>query len=276
MNNFKISNPNKLLWPKLGIKKIDYLNLMYELSPYILKYAQNRKLTVIRYPDGVAKKSFYQKNLPDYAPSWVEQSLNSADILLWMANQAALEFHTCFNTLNNANNPTSLVFDLDPSKNQTFEQVMEVALLIYETLTKLNIKSYVKTSGSTGLQIYIPVGCKYSYENARKINEFFAKYFAQSYPTKISIERLIKNRGNKLYFDYLQMWKGKTIITPYSTRAVENARIATPITWQELKQGIDINDFNFFSIKERLAKKGDLFSNMENDVQDLDFILKKL
>ncbi len=271
-----ISNPDKILWPKLGIKKIDYINYIYELSPYILKHAQNRKLTVIRYPDGINSKNFYQKNLPDYAPDWVELSLNSVDTLLWFANQAALEFHTTFNTYDKPDNPENLVFDLDPSKGQNFDQVVEVALLVHATLHKLNIRSYAKTSGKTGIQVYIPVGAKYNYSEARKLNYFFAEYFAQNYKDKITIERLIKNREGKLYFDYLQMWKNKTIVTAYSPRAVENGLISTPVTWQELSRGIDVNDFNFFTMKDRLNQIGDLFAALKTDIQDLDFILEKL
>ncbi|WDV47825.1 non-homologous end-joining DNA ligase [Clostridiaceae bacterium M8S5] len=276
MKNIDITNPEKLLWPKLGIKKIDYINFLYKLSPYILKYSKNRALTVIRYPDGVDGKSFYQKNLPKYAPDWVKHSLDNINILMWMGNQAALEFHTSFNTLDEINNPSSLVFDLDPSKGQTFNQVVEVALLIHETLEKLKVKSYVKTSGATGLQIYIPVGGKYSYEEARSINEFFGVYFSKVYSNKITIERLVKNRNKKLYFDYLQMYRGKTIISPYSPRAVENAPISTPISWDELHKGINPTDFNMLNIIDRLNKIGDLFDSTDTEIQDLDFILKAI
>lgn len=276
MRNIDITNPNKIMWSKLKIRKIDYITILYKLSSYILKYAKNRDLTVIRYPDGVEGKSFYQKNLPNYAPDWVEHSLDNIDILMWMGNQAALEFHTSFNTKDKPNNPSSLIFDLDPSKGQTFTQVVEVALLIHETLLSLNIRSYAKTSGATGIQIYIPVGGKYSYEEARKINEFFGIYFSQKYKDKITIERLVKNRNKKLYFDYLQMWKGKTIITPYSPRAVKDGLIATPVLWQELESGIDIHDFNLHNIINRIEKVGDVFCDMDSNIQDLDFILKEM
>lgn len=265
----KITNPKKILWPALGIRKIDYIAKLIELAPFILPHTTNRLLTTIRYPDGVTGKSFYQKNIPQYAPQWIESVewkntryiiLNSKATLGWLGNQAALEFHTTFNYYQNQDYPTALVFDLDPSKGQPFEQVVEVALYIFHTLTTLGINSYVKTSGATGLQIYIPIGRRYNYDLARQINKFFGEYFSQRLPKLITIERMTGKRGNKLYFDYLQMWHGKTITSVYSPRATINATISTPLEWEELNKGIKPEDFTLLNIRERLEEKGDLFA----------------
>lgn len=280
----RITNSEKILWPELGIKKIDYITKLIELGPYILPHAKDRFLTAIRFPDGVGGKSFFQKNTPKYAPDWVEKAewnenmytlLNSMAILVWLGNQGALEFHTSFNLYHQEDTPTSLVFDLDPSKGQEFQDVVDVALLINETLEGLNIRSWVKTSGATGLQIYIPVGQRYDYNAARNINEFFGRFFSQKYPEKITIERMVKRRGSKLYFDYLQMWNGKTITMVYSPRATSKGTISMPITWDELKGGIKVEDFHILNAKNRLDKVGDLFKpllSVENS-QNLDFIL---
>jgi len=281
----RISNPEKLMWPELGIRKIDYIAKMVELSPFILPHSKDRLLTAIRYPDGVDGKSFFQKNTPEYAPEWVETAewndnnytvLNSLATMVWLCNQAVLEFHTSFNLVHKENMPTDLVFDLDPSPEQQFDSVAETALLIHDTLTELNIKSWIKTSGATGLQIYIPVGGRYDYNTARKINEFFGRYFAQKYPEKITLERMVKNRGNKLYFDYLQMWNGKTITMVYSPRAVSGGNVSMPVTWEEVKHGILPENFNLLNAKERLEEKGDLFAAllMPENYQNLDFLLK--
>jgi len=264
----KITNPEKILWPSLGISKLDYIAKIVELAPFILPHTANRLLTTIRYPDGVMGKSFYQKNIPQYAPEWIYSVvwrntryivLNSVATLGWLANQAALEFHTAFNYYQYQDYPTALVFDLDPSKGQPFEQVVEVALTIFHTLTTLGINGYVKTSGATGLQLYIPIGRKYNYDLARKINRFFGEYFSQKLPRLITIERMTDKRGNKLYFDYLQMWQGKTITSAYSPRATASATISTPLEWEELNKGITPEDFTLINIKERLEDKGDLF-----------------
>ncbi|MFP4698049.1 MAG: non-homologous end-joining DNA ligase [Eubacteriales bacterium] len=279
-----ITNPNKILWPMLGITKIEYLKKLTVIADSLIKYTKGRLLTTIRYPDGVNNSSFFQKNTPNYAPKWIDTYknedknyilLNKLATLIWLGNQGSLEFHISFNTINNPLNPSSLVFDLDPFKEQDFDEVIEVALLVHETLEQLHLKNYVKTSGATGLQIFIPLGNKYNYLEARNINAFFAKYFSDKYPTKITTERMIKNRGRKLYFDYLQIWEGKTIIAPYSPRGTNDATVSMPLTWEELKKGVRPKDFNLLNIEERLVKN-DLFENVmhENNNEGLDYILE--
>lgn len=264
----KLSNPEKLIWPEAGIRKIDYLVRMIELAPFFLPHAQDRLLTTIRYPDGIHGESFFSKNMPEYAPRWITRQkwkgiqyavLDSIPTLVWLINLASLEFHTSFNKCKKENNPTSIVFDLDPSKGQNFDDVIEISLLIKETLDSLAIKSFIKTSGASGMQIYIPVGGKYDYATLRKINEFFGHYFTQKYPSKITIERSVGKRGTKLYFDYLQMWQGKTLTMAYSPRANQHAAISMPIGWDEVKKGIKPSDFTLNNAYTRLLEKGDLF-----------------
>ncbi len=280
----KISNPNKILWTKLEITKIDYIDILIKLSPFLLPYTTNRLLTTIRYPDNIENKSFFQKKLPESSPEWIDTidrkedsyiNLNKLQTLIWLGNLASLEFHTSFNRVED-NFVSYLVFDLDPSDGQDFDFVIEVALIIYKELNKLNINSYIKTSGATGLQIFIPIEPKYSYEEARKINEFFGMYFSKKYPHLITIERSVKKRGHLLYFDYLQMWKGKSIISVYSPRAVKSGAVSTPITWDELKKGVKPEDFNLKNIISRLNKKGDLFDVflLNKERQNLDYIFK--
>ena len=279
-----VSNPEKLLWPEAGISKAVYISSMLELAPYILPYAKGRLLTTIRYPDGIHGESFYQKDCPEYAPEWVNTALygdiryillDSLPTLIWLVTQAALEFHVTFNTADREDYPTYLVFDLDPSKGQTFEEVIEVGLLVHETLEALSIKSFAKTSGATGLQVYIPVKGRYDYTLARQINEFFARYFSQKYPKLITIERIVKNRGKKLYFDYLQMWHGKTIATAYAPRANENASISMPIDWSDLTS-IKPGDFTLLNSARLLAETGDRFKGLFEVDQNLDSILEKI
>ena len=279
-----VSNPEKLLWPEAGIKKIDYISSMLVLAPYILPYAKGRLLTTIRYPDGIHGESFFQKSCPEYAPEWINTSLygdiryillDSLPALIWLATQAAFEFHVTFNTVDRGDYPTYLVFDLDPSKGQSFDDVKEVAFRVHETLTALLIKSFAKTSGATGVQVYIPVNGRYDYDHARLINEFFGKYFSQKYPDLITIERIVRNRGKKLYFDYLQMWHGKTIASAYSPRATEKATISMPIDWDELAN-IKPGDFTLLNAAKRLAESGDRFKGLFEVDQNLDSILDKI
>lgn len=201
--------------------------------------------------------------------------LDSLPTLVWLVTQAALEFHVTFNTVDREDHPTYLVFDLDPSKGQSFDEVIEVGLRIYETLEALSIKSFAKTSGATGLQVYIPVNSRYSYDQARTINEFFGKYFSQKYPGLITIERIVKNRGKKLYFDYLQMWYGKTIAAAYSPRATEKAPVSMPIRWKELS-GVKPEDFTLLNAAKRLEETGDRFKGLLEVDQSLDSLLEKI
>ncbi len=264
---------------------MEYIQKLILLAPYILPYSKDRLLTCIRYPDGISGKSFYQKNIPEHAPEFIKTRdwndnkyilLNDLETLVWLGNMAALELHVAFDR-GEDKNPDCLVFDLDPSEGQSFKEVAKGAILINETLESLNIKSYLKTSGATGLQIYIYTAGKYNYDQARAINEFFGKFFSQKYPEVFTIERKTAKRGKNIYFDYLQLWQGKTIICPYSPRAVLKASVATPVTWEELKKGVHPSDFNLLNIKERLDKTGDLFADLLNPERsaDLDFILEK-
>ncbi|AGI39604.1 DNA polymerase domain-containing protein [Thermoclostridium stercorarium subsp. thermolacticum DSM 2910] len=270
-SRLQISNPDKLLFPDVGITKLEYIEKLYELSGYILKYTKGRALTTIHYPDGVSEKSYYQKNIPSHAPDFVSHKLigdidyiimDSAETLLWLGNMAALEFHIPFNSITRPDHPDALVFDLDPSEGQSFAQVTDAAMIIYNTLEELGIRSYCKTSGATGLQIAVPLAGEIDYDTARKVNEFFGRYFAQKYPDVFTIERKINDRGKKIYFDYLQMWKGKTIICPYSPRATKTANVSAPVLWEEVEKGIVPEDFTLKNIIQRLEEKGDLYESV--------------
>ncbi|WP_139492863.1 non-homologous end-joining DNA ligase [Brevibacillus dissolubilis] len=282
-----ITNPDKPLWPEAGVTKLRYLQYLIEVSPYFLAYSKNRLLTVIRYPHGIQDKSFYQKNIPDYAPDWIKTAewentryvlLNDLPTMIWMANQAALEWHISFHEAHN-DLPTELVFDLDPSTAE-FGPVIEAALQLKEVLDELRLPGYIKTSGASGMQVYVPIKRQYSFEQTREVGQFIATYLTQKYPKTITIERLVKNRGTKLYVDYLQHWRGKTLAAPYSTRAKPQATVSTPLTWDEVPQ-IHPTDFTVETVPARIKTKGDLFHPLlEADKQVsldpiLDFLKKK-
>jgi bifunctional non-homologous end joining protein LigD len=278
-----ITNPNKLLWSSPPVTKLDFIKLLIGLSPYMLPHLKNRLLTTIRYPDGIDGKSFYQKNIPDHAPEWIESYVwentqyilcNNTETLVWLGTQACLELHTSFH-LAQDDRPTELVIDLDPMGND-FSKVIELAIEIHELLHGLGIRVFPKTSGATGLQLYIPIQKKYSFEETRKLNEFWATYFASKLPHLVTIERLVKERGSLIYFDYLQHWRGKTLTAPYSTRARPGCPVSTPLTWNELKRGIHPSQFHIHNILGRLEALGDLFYPLvdEQHEQSLDDILQ--
>jgi bifunctional non-homologous end joining protein LigD len=260
-----VSNPFKPLWPEAEVNKLGYIQYLMEVSPSLLPYTKNRLLTVIRYPHGIHDKHFFQKNLPDYAPEWIatkrwENTLyplcNDLPTLIWMANQAALEWHVSFH-LADDEIPTELVFDLDPSTPE-FEPAAQAAIYLKEVLDELRLPSFVKTSGASGLQVYIPIERRYSFEQTRTVSQFVSSYLVQQHPELFTMERKVKDRGSKLYIDYLQHWRGKTLPAPYSTRARPEATVSTPLRWDEVAK-IHPTQFTVHTVPGRLKQMGDLF-----------------
>ncbi len=273
-SNVTMTNPDKVLFPDTGMTKGAYVNALVALAPYLLPHTSGQPLTVLRYPHGVGDEFFYQKRPPKGMPDWVNittddtgeefVNLDSLKTLIWLGNSAALEFHVPFCAPDGM--LRALVFDLDPSEGQTFEDVAACALAVHETLSQLGVPCYAKTSGASGLQIHIPTR-RMTFEEGRKINLFFGKYFAAKHPSTVTIERLVKNRGRKLYFDYLQMGHGKSIISVYSPRAVPCGAVSMPVTWDELKKGAKPCDFTLQNAAQRLQKTGDLFAPMLREGQ---------
>ncbi|MFO7289686.1 MAG: non-homologous end-joining DNA ligase [Bacillota bacterium] len=262
-----ISNPEKMLYPAAGITKWDYVLHLARLAPFLLAHSRRRLLTTIRYPHGVGDTFFYQKNVPPNAPDWIATVregqvtyvlLENTPTLIWLANLACLEFHLSFHYADDPDHPPELVFDLDPSV-EGFDRVMEAALLTREVLNQLELDAWVKTSGATGLQLYIPIQGRLSFEQTRRVSRFIARYLEEKHPRLITLERLKKNRGDKVYFDYLQHWRGKSLIAPYSPRARARATVSTPLRWSELKPGLVPEKFTLPTIHRRLAETGDLF-----------------
>lgn len=265
-HEIRISNPNKVLFPQIGMTKWEYVLACARLADYLLPYCRDRLLTTIRFPDGVEKESFYQKNVPTPCPKWVKTKkagniryilLNSLPTLVWLANLACLEFHVSFHLAEDENRPTELVFDLDPSI-PSFPEVAEVAFHTREALQSMGLDGLVKTSGATGLQVYVPIEPIYSFEQTRKVNRFLAEYLENRFPQLVTIERRKQDRGKKVYFDYLQHWRNKTLIAPYSPRATRTATVSVPIRWEELSQ-IRPEQFHLRNVFERLEQVGDLF-----------------
>lgn len=270
-NEVTISNPEKLLFPEAKITKVDYLQKLALLSPYLLRYCKGRYLTTIRYPNGIHDKQFYQKNYPKPKPPYVNTAtvedihyvnLDSLSTLMWLGNLACLEFHPSLNLIGSTY-PAEWIIDLDPTLPYE-PRMMEAAFAIGEILESLRIASVPKTSGATGIQIYIPLALEkhYTFEKLRKLGHLIASFAVQKHPKLFTIERLKKDRGDKIYIDYLQHWHGKTLSAPYTPRAREHATLSTPLLWKEVEQGCDPRDFNLHTIQARLQQKGDLIAQI--------------
>lgn len=278
----EITSPDKLLWPKVGITKLAYLKYLVEVSPYLLPFLNYRLLTVIRYPHGFGGKSFYQKNCPDYAPDFIDR-YNSDDInyivcsklptLVWLGNQIAIDLHTPFNLVDSSM-PSEIVLDLDPPSRNEFNLAIEASIILKEVLDNLKLASFIKTSGNKGLQIYIPLKANtFTYDETRYFTEFLANYLVKREPKLFTIERMKKNRGKKLYVDYLQHALGKTIITPYSLRGNEDALVATPLFWHEVTTSLSPTQFPIDAVIERLKTIGCPFKDFEKNKKSQNFEL---
>ncbi|OPH53158.1 DNA polymerase domain-containing protein [Paenibacillus ferrarius] len=276
-----ITNPSKLLWPEIGITKADYIAKLTELAPYLLRYCRDRHLTTIRFPNGYDQKSFYQKNAPNPVPDFVKLApldgidyvnLDSLSTLLWLGNLASLEFHPSFHRIGETL-PMEWLIDIDPTLEEE-PRIMEAAHIIGEVLDSLRIQSIPKTSGATGVQIYIPIQHGYTFEQLRKIGYFIAAYVVKRYPNLFTIERFKKNRGDKIYIDYLQHWYGKTLSAPYTPRARKDAPVSTPLLWKEVELRPSPREFNLLTVLDRLRAYGDLIERVPP--QNLDAILNQL
>lgn len=278
----KMTHPDKPIWPDLGIQKDDYLLYLQRISPYILPFLKDRVLTVIRFPHGVIGESFYQKNSPEYVPEFVATKqmddinymmCNDLESLLWLGNQLALEFHVPFQTVD-TNNPTEVVFDLDPPSVHEFSLAVEAALRMKVIFDQFQLKSYVKTSGGKGIQLYIPLEeDSFTYEETGIFTKFISEFLVEQDPKWFTTERFKKKRGNKLYLDYVQHKEGKTIIAPYSPRGNDLGLIATPLKWEEVRESLKPDTFSIPSVLDRIKNEGNPFQDFRVNLEKEKFSL---
>ncbi|MGE7672922.1 DNA ligase D [Lysinibacillus sp. NPDC094403] len=279
-DSLQITHPDKPVWPEIGITKDDYLHYLQLISPYLLPFLRNRPLTLIRFPHGVPGESFYQKSSPEKFPEfastgWMDDInylvCNNLETLLWLGNQLALELHIPFQTLQ-TEYPTEIVFDLDPPSVYQFSLAVSGALDLKEMIDYFKLQSFVKTSGGKGLQLYIPLPENtFTYEEVRVFTEFICRFLCEQKPELYTIERLKKNRHQKLYLDYVQHAEGKTIIAPYSTRGNEKGLVATPLHWEEVNEHLTPDLFTIPAILERMKKVSNPFKNFRQVGESQDF-----
>jgi bifunctional non-homologous end joining protein LigD len=281
----EITHPDKIIWEEQRITKIDYIHYLLDVSPFLIEHAKERLLMIWVYPHGINNKKIEKRSVPTTAPDWVSSTfykekermlLNDQATLAWAVNYGAIEFHVPFDRHEKPDYPMEMVFDLDPPDINSFDLVLEVSIRLNKLLESLGLISVPRTSGSSGMQIFVPIQPNYTFEETRRINTFIANYFAEQMPQQVTLERVVSKRGNKLYFDYLQLWRGRTMPVVYSARANSNATVATPLTWAEVEAGIRPTDFTILSMRKRLQEKKDLFKSVttEKHNQSLNDILK--
>jgi bifunctional non-homologous end joining protein LigD len=289
-HELKFTNLGKVFWPKEGYTKRDMLNYYYQAAPYILPYLKDRPQSLNRFPNGITGKSFYQKDITSSAPDWIRKEpyrtsegenknfLVPEDeaSILYMANAGAIEMNPWNSTVQKPDHPDWCLIDLDPSDKNNFEQVIKTAQVTKEVLDNLGITGYPKTSGSTGIHIYIPLGAKYTYDECQLFGKLIATQVHHILPEFTSIERLTRNRKNKLYVDYLQNRPKATLAAPYSLRPKPGATVSMPLYWEEVKKGLVMKDFTISNAIERIKAEGDIFKPVLGKGIDLKKMLKKM
>ncbi len=278
-----VSNLDKVLYPKAGFTKGELINYYIQIAPVLLPHLKNRPLTLKRYPNGVDAPFFYEKNCPSHRPDWVKTAKvwsegNQRDMqyclaqdlptLVWAANLADIELHTSLSRKTNVARPSMMVFDLDPGAPADIVQCCEVGLWLRDILASLKLQSWAKTSGSKGLQVYVPLNTPVTYDQTKALSRAIAEHLEREHP-KLVVSKMAKAlRQGKIFVDWSQNDEHKTTVNVYSLRAKEQPTVSTPVTWEEVAEAAKRKDAGMLTFRceqtlARVKKMGDLFEPVE-------------
>ncbi len=285
----KLSNLEKVLYPAVGFTKGQVIDYYSRVAPVLLPHLSGRPLTLKRYPNGVDEKFFYEKRCPKHRPEWMKtmsvwSDRNKGEVpyclvdelasVVWVANMASLELHTSLSR-DPIERPTSVVFDLDPGPGAGIAECARVALRLREVLDEMGLKGWVKTSGSKGLQPYVPLGTEVRYEGPGGTKDFakkLAERIEKEQP-KTVVSRMAKAlRAGKVFIDWSQNDMHKTTVCVYSLRAKDRPTVSTPVTWEEVEAAAEGKDplvFETDDVLTRIKEQGDLFASVESTEQEL-------
>lgn len=266
-----LSNPEKVFWPDEGYTKQDLYDYYRAVAPWLLPYLADRPLVLTRYPDGIEGKSFYQKNAPVSTPEWIrtvnvasESSEKSIDYfvcddeasLLYLANLGSIPLHIWASRVGSLERPDWCILDLDP-KGAPFADVVEIARRIHRLCEEIELPSFVKTSGSSGLHVLVPLGRAFTYDQSRSLGELLARIVVEELPEHATVARSVDAREGKVYVDYLQNRRGQLLAAPYSVRPVTGALVSAPLRWREVTGALRLDRFTIRSMPRRLAQMKD-------------------
>jgi bifunctional non-homologous end joining protein LigD len=289
----RVSNLDKPFWPEEGITKGDLIAYYRDVAEVLVPHLRGRPFTMKRYPDGWQGKSFFQKNAPSHMPDWIERAPFPASTregerkiieyavvdddlaLLWMANMGCIDLHTGASRVDRPDRPDWVMFDLDPSEGSGFEEVVEVAQLVKQTLDLIELESYPKTSGSRGIHILVPIARRHGFDEVREFAGIVAGALARAHPGLVTTEWARKKRRGVLV-DANQNGPGKTNASVYSVRPRAGAPVSTPLRWDEVQAGLDPLGFTMEAVLDRVARDGDLFAGALAGKQSLKSALKAL
>ncbi len=284
--HLKLSNLDKVMYPAAGFTKGHVIDYYTRIAPAMLEHLRDRPLTRIRYPNGVDEKFFYEKNCPDHRPEWVEVAriftrgtgrwggegrgprdidfclANDLPTLIWLANLAALELHTSLGTATAYDHPTMVAFDLDPGPPATIVECCRVALLLRDMFERLGLSCFPKTSGSKGMQVYLPLNTPATYDETTPFARAVAELLEQEHRDLVVSQQSKELRKGKVLVDWSQNVDFKTTVCVYSLRAREQPTVSTPITWEEVESAEEPEDLRFEAqdVLERVERHGDLYA----------------
>jgi len=279
----RLTNLDKVFWPEDGITKGDLIGYYETVAPLVLPYLDDRPVVLTRYPDGIHGKSFFQKDAPEFAPSWLRTAriwseqprrqidyivIDSVDALRFVANLGTIPLHVWASRVRSLERPDWLVLDLDP-KGAPFTDVVKVALATREVLDRLELPSHVKTSGATGLHILLPLGARYSDDQVRSFAQLLATLVVQAVPRIATVARPLRARGGKVYVDWGQNGRGQTIVAPFSVRPLPGAPVSCPLRWDEVTPALDPRRFTIRTVPERFEALPDPLAPVLMEAIDL-------
>ena len=284
-----VSNLDKVLWPKAGFTKGDMINYYIQIAPVLLPHLKDRPLTMKRYPNGVESAFFYEKNCPTHRPKWVKTTSvwsegNNRDMdyclaqdlptLVWAANLADIELHTSLARKKNVACPTMMVFDLDPGAPADIVQCCQVGLWLRDILAAMKLTSFAKTSGSKGLQVYVPLNTPVTYDDTKALSRALGEFLEREHPDLVVSKMAKVLRNGKIFVDWSQNDEHKTTVNVYSLRAKDEPTASTPVTWEEVEKALKKKDANLLTFHcsqtlKRVEKMGDLFAPVETMKQKL-------
>lgn len=271
-----VSNLDKVMYPKTGFTKGDVIHYYIEVAPYLLPHVKDRAVSLKRYPDGVEGFFFYEKQCPSHAPAWVKTTkvpktngvidycvLSDLPTLVWAANLANLELHSFLHRAKSRTRPATLAFDLDPGAPADILTCCQVGLHLQALFESLGLQSFPKTSGSKGLQVYVPLNTSVTYARTKAFAKTVAEALERELPDLVVSKMLKKLRHGKVLVDWSQNDEHKTTANVYSLRAKERPTVSTPLTWSEVKSAVKKGKapvFDAAQVLKRLKKHGDLFA----------------
>jgi bifunctional non-homologous end joining protein LigD len=265
------TNLEKVFWPEQGTSKGDLVDYYRSIAPWLLPYLRDRPLVMTRYPDGIAGKSFYQKDAPEWAPSWVRREqvwsehaereiryfvCDDVESLLYVINMGTIPLHVWSSRVSDLPHPDWCILDLDP-KGAPFADVVRVARVIRDLCEDLELPSFPKTSGSSGLHVLIPLGRALTFDQSRGFAELMARLVVQTLPEIATIARRVQSREGKVYVDYLQNRHGQLLVAPFSVRPLPQAPVSMPLRWREVNAKLSNERYTLHNAEARLRKLGE-------------------